>query len=54
MPFAVPMMWWELTDHFTDCYFGMVPPIHKGITKMKKMIIEIPKYTIDSSSSDAL
>jgi hypothetical protein len=42
MPFAVSMIWRELTNHLTDCYFCMVPPIHKGITKKKKWTVEYP------------
>ena len=36
------MMWWELTDHLTDYYFCMVPPVQKGITKKKKWSVEYP------------
>jgi len=46
MPFAVPILWWELTGHFTDCYFYMVPPVQKGITKMKKWSVEYPNIPL--------
>jgi len=26
MPFAVPMIWRELTNHITDCNVCIVPP----------------------------
>lgn len=42
MPFAVPMIWRELTNHITGCNFCMVPPVQKGITKKKKLTVEYP------------
>lgn len=42
MPFAVPMIWREPTDHLNNCYFCMVPQIGKGISKKKKWTIEYP------------
>ncbi|XP_068235627.1 uncharacterized protein [Palaemon carinicauda] len=42
MPFAVPMTWREPTDHTINCYFCMVPPIQKGLSKKKKESIEYP------------
>ena len=40
MPFAVSIVWIGLQNHLTDCYFCMVPPIQKGITKKKKWTVE--------------
>jgi len=36
MPFALPVIWRESTDHLTDCYFCIVPPLRHRITKKKK------------------
>ena len=36
MPFAVSMVWREPTNHVTDCYFCMVPPLQHGTSKKKK------------------
>jgi hypothetical protein len=42
MPFAVPVVWREPSNHATDCYFCMVPPVSGGITKKKKWTIVYP------------
>jgi len=42
MPFAVPMVWMEPSNHATDCYVCMVPPVSRGITKKKKWTIVYP------------
>jgi len=34
MTFAFPMIW-RKTDHLTDCYFCIFPPLGHGITKKK-------------------
>jgi len=36
MRFALPMIWREPTDHFTDYYFCIVPPFRHGITKKER------------------
>jgi len=38
MPFALPMVWRKPTD----CYFCMVPPVSRGITRKKKWTIVYP------------
>ncbi|GBM90880.1 hypothetical protein AVEN_46374-1 [Araneus ventricosus] len=42
MPFAVPMIWREPTNHIDDCYFCMVPPASGGFTRKKKRTIKYP------------
>ena len=42
MPFAFPMVWREPSNHTTDCYFCMAPPVSGGITKKKKWTIVYP------------
>jgi len=42
MPFAVPMIWREPTDHISNCYFCMVPPVGKGVSKKKKWTVHYP------------
>lgn len=42
MPFAVSMIWRELTNHITGCNFCMVLPVQKGITKKKNLSVEYP------------
>ena len=42
MPFAVPMVWREPSNHLNDCYFCLVPPLSSGITKRKKSRIVYP------------
>ena len=42
MPFAVPMIWREPTDHVNDCYFCLTPTIKKEFNWKKKSVIEYP------------
>ena len=42
MPFAVPMVWREPTDHISNCYFCMTPSVGKGLSKKKKQSIQYP------------
>jgi hypothetical protein len=42
MLFAVPMVWREPSNHATDCYFCMVPPVSGGITKKNKLTFLYP------------
>ena len=36
MPFGVPIVWRVRSNHSTDCYFCMVPPIQNGMSMKKK------------------
>ena len=42
MPFAVPMVWRNPTDHISDYYFCMTPPVSKGLSRKKKHGIQYP------------
>jgi hypothetical protein len=42
MPSAVPVIWKEPTNHATDHYFCMVPPIKKGVRMKKKCTMSYP------------
>ena len=38
MPFAVPAVWRELSNHSSDCYFCLTPPVASGMNRKKKII----------------
>lgn len=40
--FAVTMIWREKTDHGTDCYFCLVPPIVNRLSKKEKWTVQYP------------
>lgn len=42
MPFAVPMIWREPTNHVTDCYFCMVPSLQHGMSRKKEWTVNYP------------
>ena len=42
MPFVVPVVWREPSNHTAVCYFCMVLPVSGGITKKKKWTIVYP------------
>jgi hypothetical protein len=42
MPFAIPMVWREQTNHISDSYFCMVPPLQQGFWKKKKWTLHYP------------
>jgi len=42
MPFAIPMLWREPSDHTTDCYFCLTPPVTSGMNRKKKQRTDYP------------
>jgi len=38
MPFAVPMVWMEPSNHTSDCYFCLTPPVAIGMNRKKQRI----------------
>jgi len=42
MLFGVPMVWRVPTNHSTDCYFCMMPPIKNGMSMKKKSTLVYP------------
>jgi len=48
VPFGGPMVWRVPSNHSTDCYFCMVPPIQNGMSMKKKINTCVSKYTISN------
>ena len=42
MPFGVPMVWRVSSNHSTDSYFCVVPPIQNGMSMKKKSTLVYP------------
>ena len=42
MPFAIPMVWTEPTDHVSDCYFCLTSII--GVTAKSKHTVQYPNF----------
>jgi len=42
MPFAVRMAWSELSNHSSDFYFCLTPPVASGMNRKKKQRIGYP------------
>jgi len=38
MPFAIPMVWREPSNHSSDCYFCFTPPVASGMNIKKQRI----------------
>jgi len=50
MAFGVPMVWRVSSNHSTDSYFCMVPPIQNGLSMKKKINTCVSEYTISNSA----
>jgi len=42
MLFAVPVVWREPSNHSSDCYFCLTPPVASGMYRKKKQKIDYP------------
>jgi len=42
MPFAVPVVWREPSNHSSDCYFCLTSPVASGMNRKKKRRIDYP------------
>jgi len=38
MPFAIPVVWRKPSNHSSDCYFCLIPPVASGMNKKKQRI----------------
>ena len=45
MPFAVQMVWREPSNHSSDCYFCLTPPVASGLNRKKKQRIDYPNIS---------
>jgi len=42
IPSAVPMVWREPSNHSSDCYFCLTPPVASGMKRKKKQRTDYP------------
>ena len=42
MPFAIPVVWREPSNHINDCYFCLTPSLASGMNRKKKQRIDYP------------
>jgi len=42
VPFAIPMVWREPSNHSNDCCFYLTPPVASDMNRKKKKRIEYP------------
>ena len=42
MPLAIPVVWREPSNHSSDCYFCLTPPVASGMSRKKKQRIDYP------------
>ena len=46
VPFAIPMVWGEPTDHSSNCYFCTNPPVAEGMSRKRKWTVEYPNIPL--------
>jgi len=45
MSFAVPVVWRETSNHISDCYLYLTPPVASGTNRKRKKIIDYPNIS---------
>jgi len=48
MPFAIPVVWREPSNHSSDCYFCLTPPVASDMNRKKSGELTIQIYPLPS------